>query len=118
MTSHPTKDHLEDFIADRLDESGNAAVIEHLSICDTCLEVVDQLWAATGLNQSLLNVPDLKQAATLRMRRNLVHRIHLAELWRQMIRFAGVGVLCTMKVLLEPIFGSHDRPGLKEDHDD
>jgi hypothetical protein len=118
MTSHPTKDQLEDFVADRLDESGNAAVIEHLSICDTCLEIVDQLWAATDLNRSLLNVPDLKQAATLRMRRNLVHRIHLAELGRQMLRFAGVGMLSTMKVFLEPIFGSHDRPGLKEDHDD
>lgn len=118
MTSHPTKDQLEDFVADRLDESGNAAVIEHLSLCDTCLEVVDQLWAATNLNQSLLNVPDLKQDATLRMRRNLVHRIHLVELCRQMIRFAGVGVLSTMKVLLEPIFGSHDRPELKEDNDD
>lgn len=118
MTSHPTKDHLEDFIADRLDESENAAVIEHLSTCDTCLEVVDQLWAVTDLNQSLLNVPDLEQAATLRMRRNLVHRIHLAELGRQMIRFAGVGVLSTIKVLLEPFFGSYDRPGLKEDHDD
>jgi hypothetical protein len=118
MTSHPTKDRLEDFIADRLDESGNAAVIEHLSTCDTCLEVVDRLWAATDLNRSLLNVPDLKQAATLRMRRNLVHRIHLDELGRQIIRFAGVGMFGTMKVLLEPIFGSHDRPGLKEDQDD
>jgi hypothetical protein len=118
MTSHPTKDHLEDFIADRLDETGNVAVIEHLSICDSCLEVVDQLWVATDLNQSLLNVPDLKETATLRMRRNLVHRIHLAELGRQMMRFAGVGVLSMMRVLLEPIFGSYNRPGLKEDHDD
>ena len=118
MTTHPTKDHLADFIADRLDESGKVVVIEHLSTCDTCLEVVDQLWAATDLNRSLLNVPDLEQAATLRMRRNVVHRIHLAELGRQMIRFAGVGALSTMKYLLEPIFGSHNRPGLKEDHHD
>jgi DICT domain-containing protein len=118
MTTHPTKDHLADFIADILDENGKVAVIEHLSTCDTCLEVVDQLWAATDLNRSLLNVPDLEQAATLRMRRNVVHRIHLAELWRQMIRFAGVGVLSTMQVLLRPIFGSHDRTGLKEDHHD
>jgi hypothetical protein len=118
MNTHPTKDHLVDFITDCLDESMKDAVIEHLSICDTCLEVVDQLWAATDLNRSLLNVPDLEGAAILRMRRNVVHRIHLVELWRQMIRFAGVGVLSTVQVLLGPIFGSHDRPGLKEDHHD
>jgi hypothetical protein len=118
MNTHPTKDHLVDFIADRLDESRKDAVIEHLSTCDTCLEVVDQLWATTDLNRSLLNVPGLDQAASLRMRRNLVHRIHLNELWRQMVQFAGVGVLSTMKVLLAPFFGSHDGPGLKEDHDD
>ncbi len=97
-SKHP--DNLNTFVAGELDEVQNSAIIEHLSHCNTCLAVVDELWDNRPIDAPAIDVPELDTQTINRLEGRVVRQIQLSNFGGRAIWLGTAGVVDTyMKML-------------------
>ena len=113
MTSdtHISAQNLETLFSGCLSDAAADVVIAHVSACDHCLAIADDLWAETGD----LTVPDLDLERAMRVEGRLRRNIYRSNLGGQIVRLGTQGLLRVWLGLLGPFLGGHqkDRGGRK-----
>jgi hypothetical protein len=113
MSTHPDEDTLRTLVAGELDSALKEILLEHLAVCDSCMEIADRVWEGIpGLAQTL-DVPpmDLENQRLVQMR--LLHRVHLANLGTQVTWMVTEGFMGVLIVLMRPLIGR--RRGIREE---
>lgn len=111
MNQHPAASELRELVLrarDALDEE--QAIFEHLSRCDECFQVYEDLWAeASGDLPDLTDVfPDSSGAR--RVEGRLFHRIHVASLGTESGWLVTEGFVRVVVGVLLPILSFEHAP--------
>jgi hypothetical protein len=90
MTKHPELAHIEEFVRGQLDEAESETMLAHLATCETCIDVVDQLWTQVGVGSRQIKIQDPDYGTTRSIHKGLMHRIHIQDLGYQLIKLSIV----------------------------
>jgi hypothetical protein len=81
MNRHPAASELRELVLRTLDaREEEQALLEHLSRCDECFQVYEDLWAEASGDLPDLNYVFLDSSGGRRLEERLFHRIHVASL--------------------------------------
>lgn len=91
---HLQPGEIKSYVNGELGEIEIERVIEHVSNCEICLELVDLAWGNLELSESV-------DSSKIKMR--LMRKIHRTNLIGHFIRLSGKGFLVTFLGLLYPL---------------
>lgn len=102
MNDHITQEQAYQFISGELSVITRDGLLVHIDTCDTCLSLMDQIWADTLHQLPHAEIPDLGPHRAQDVERKIFRRIHAMEVGKQALRLAFVGPLTVLKGLCEP----------------
>lgn len=111
MNRHPAASELRELVVrprDAVDEE--QAIFEHLSRCDECLQVYEDLWAEASGDLPDLNYVFLDSSGARGLEGRLFHRIHVASLGSASGWLVTEGFLRVVVGVLLPIVGLEHAP--------
>lgn len=117
MTKHPELERIEEYVTGQLDEAESEAMLTHLATCDTCIDVVDRLWADAGIASRRGEIQDPDYRTVRSIHSGLLHRIHIQDLGYQLIKLSIVRPVQVLAACLR-IFTAGRKTGMKEESSD
>ena len=104
LDEHPSFDTLAGFNSGKLPDDQVDSIIDHLSTCMQCLDIVDQTFQRGFPGDASDSVPHLEAERAAQVERTLRQRIHRHDLSGQTIRLGTRAFIYVVLALLSPLF--------------
>lgn len=115
-SQHVDSNTLKRFVAGRLEEAEAEHIVVHLSECDRCLALADELWSTQPAGTAVVPPPDPDPDVAQRIERKITKRIHFSNLSGEIIRLGTRGFIDVALAIVRPLI--HTRVPQKGGVDD
>ena len=110
MSDHPQPHLLEALAAGRLEGPEAEALVEHLDVCNDCLDLAEGLWQGVGSLPDEGEVPAMSAESRSKIEERLFRRIRSAAAGSELAWLVTGGFLSVILCLLRPLLATDRLP--------